>query len=373
MTNAVNDTPNLLAETLDISSRLAKGLENFGRIDPDNIQVGATEKKLVAEFDKVKLYRYEPFEKVTVKTAPVLITYGLIGSYTMIDLQHDRSLVRNLLSRGVDVYVIDWGYATRGDKYLSFDDYVGIYLDDCVDATCENAELDKINLFGICEGGVFTTMYAAQHPEKVANLILSITPIDFAAYKKDNNPAHGLINLWVENLDDTDIAALIDSYGNLPGEIMGGMFNALTPVKTMTKYNLDLVDIISDDKKLNNFMRMEKWLADRPNHPGVAAKQWLIDLYKHNKLVKGEFKVLDEVVDLNDISMPVLNLHAERDHIVPPPCSTALKNYVGSKDYTDMPIKGGHVGIYVSSRLQDIVGDGIFDWLEPRQPKKLNK
>jgi len=281
MTNAVNDKPNLLAET---------------------------------EFDKVKLYRYEPFEKNAIKTAPVLITYGLIGSYTMIDLQNDRSLVRNLLSRGVDVYVIDWGYATRGDKYLSFDDYVGIYLDDCVDATCQNAELDKINLFGICEGGVFTTMYAAQHPEKVANLILSITPIDFAAYKKDNNPAHGLINLWVENIDDADIEALIDSYGNLPGEIMGGM---------------------------------------------VAAKQWLIDLYKHNKLVKGEFKVLDEVVDLNDISMPVLNLHAERDHIIPPPCSTALKDYVGSKDYTDMPIKGGHVGIYVSSRLQDIATQRI--------------
>jgi len=368
MTNVVNNKPSLLSESLEVSSSLAKGLENFGRIGPDSIEVGATKKHLVAEFDKVKLYRYEPFENTTVKTAPVLVCYGLIGSYKMIDIQHDRSLVRNLLSRGVDVYVIDWGYPTLADKFLSFDDYVGIYLDDCVDLTCSNANIDQINLFGICEGGVFTTMYAAHHPEKVANLILSITPIDFAAYKDDKNPSHGLINLWVDNIDDADIEALIDSYGNLPGEIMGGLFNALTPVKTLTKYNLDMIDIIADDKRLDNFLRMEKWLAERPNHPGVAAKQWLIDLYKNNKMVKGEFKVLDELVDLNDISMPVLNLYAEHDHIVPPPCSTALKKYVGSQDYTDMPIKGGHVGIYVSSRLQDIVGDGIFDWLETRQP-----
>ena len=26
-----------------------------------------------------------------------------------------------------------------------------------------------------------------------------------------------------------------------------------------------------------NFLRMEKWLADRPHHPGEAAKQWFKD------------------------------------------------------------------------------------------------
>ena len=39
----------------------------------------------------------------------MLIVYGLIGRYTMADLQEDRSLVRNLLKLGVDLYVVDWG------------------------------------------------------------------------------------------------------------------------------------------------------------------------------------------------------------------------------------------------------------------------
>jgi hypothetical protein len=33
----------------------------------------------------------------------------LFGRYTMADLQEDRSLVRNLLNLGIDLYVVDWG------------------------------------------------------------------------------------------------------------------------------------------------------------------------------------------------------------------------------------------------------------------------
>ena len=36
----------------------------------------------------------------------------------------------------------------------------------------------------------------------------------------------------------------------------------------MTKYNFDLLDVVDDEQKLLNFLRMEKWIADRPHHPG---------------------------------------------------------------------------------------------------------
>jgi polyhydroxyalkanoate synthase len=367
MTKSSNSLINPFSDAFDFSSRLAKGFEAFGNIDDDQVDVGATQKELVAQFDKVKLYRYKPLTKPASGLDPVLIVYGLIGRYTMIDLQEDRSLVRNLLKRGIDVYVVDWGYPSRADQFLSFDDYVGIYLDDCVTQTLENSAYKQLTLFGVCEGGVFTTMYATHKPELVSKLIVSITPIDFAAYRQDEDMSHGLINLWLESMPADDLNDLIDAYGNLPGEIMGAMFQAITPIKSMTKYNLDLLDVFSDEDKVINFMRMEKWLADRPHHPGEAAKQWLIDLYKENKLVKGEFELMGEKLDLANISMPILNLYAERDHIIPPPCSQGLKQYVSSQDYTELPIKGGHVGIYVSSKLQDIVGDGISNWLNSRK------
>lgn len=353
---------------MDFGARVARGAEAISRFDFSEVAVGASPKTQVFQTDKVTLHHYEPLDgaKAGTKTDPVLIVYGLVGRYTMIDLQEDRSLVRNLLARGVDLYVVDWGYPSRADQYLDFDDYVCQYLDECVDAICEQRGVDKVTLFGICEGGTFTAMYAAMFPEKVGNLVLSITPIDFAGDQEDADPSHGFLNLWIRNLDARDIEKMLSAFGNLPGEFMGAVFSAMTPIRSMTKYNLDLLNAAGDDAKLMNFLRMEKWLADRPHHPGRAARQWLVDLYKDNKLVKGEFELGGEKVDLANITMPVLNIFAEHDHIIPPPCSAALGKYVGSEDYTDLCLPAGHVGIYVSSKLQGLVGNRIAEWLAER-------
>jgi polyhydroxyalkanoate synthase len=83
-----------------------------------------------------------------------------------------------------------------------------------------------------------------------------------------------------------------------------------------------------------NFLRMEKWLADRPAHPGGVARQWLNDLYRENKLVRGEFELVGRRVDLRAVTMPVLNIYTETEHIIPPPMTKALRQHVGSKNDT---------------------------------------
>ena len=95
---------------------------------------------------------------------------------------------------------------------------------------------------------------------------------------------------------------------------------------------------MDDEKKLLNFLRMEKWIADRPHHPGEAAKQWLKDLYQDNKLINGEFKLNGRTVDLGNITMPVLNVFAKDDHIIPPATSQALG------------AQGRHQGLHASWR-----------------------
>lgn len=361
-------TENLfLKEATDFFTKFARGAEALSQVKDAEVDVGATPKSLVHAQDKVTLHHYDPLDGVKVQTGPVLIVYGLIGRYTMADLQEDRSLVRNLLGRGVDLYVVDWGHPTRADQHLKLDDYVDWYLDDCIDEICARAGVNAVTLLGICEGGVFSTLYAARHPEKVKNLILTITPIDFHGDQEDADETHGFINLWTRNLEDEDLENLIRAFGNLPGEIMASVFQMMTPVRTLTKYNLDLIEAASDQKKLLNFLRMEKWLADRPHHPGAAALQWLIQLYKENRLIKGTFEMSGKRIDLADVTMPVLNVYALQDHIIPPPCSKALKKYVGTKDYTEIALPGGHVGVYVSGKSQGIVGDGVFDWLMERQ------
>jgi polyhydroxyalkanoate synthase len=365
--NLAQATPaRVLAEATAFSQKLARGAELFAKIRDEDVTIATTPKDEIWRQDKVRLFRYRPLREVAI-VPPVLIAYGLIGRYTMADLQEDRSLVRNLLNLGIDLYVVDWGEPTRADRWLTMEDYIDGYLGGCIDEISARSGGGPISLLGICEGGVFTLCYAALHPTAVKNLILTITPIDFHGDTVENRLGHGFINLWTRSLAAEDVDRLIDAYGNLPGEFMGSVFSMMTPMRTLMKYNLDMLEVMDDEKKFLNFLRMEKWIADRPHHPGEAAKQWLIDLYQQNKLIRNEFMLGGTRVDLGQVTMPVLNVFAKDDHIIPPATSQALGKKVGSKDYTELALPGGHVGVFVGGKSQALLGSGIANWLTERQ------
>ncbi len=71
-------------------------------------------------------------------------------------------------------------------------------------------------------------------------------------------------------------------------------------------------------------------------------------------------------VDLGNITMPVLNIYAKQDHLVPPNASIPLGACVKTKDYTELAFKGGHIGIYVSGSAQREVPPAIGRWLDER-------
>src|SRR3954466_9958313 len=360
MSDQENQTSRFARDMAANAEKMFKATQLIANTRDEDVAIGTTPKHLMMRRDKVELFHYEPMGEATAKT-PVLLAYGLIGRYTMADLQPDRSLVRSLLSKGLDLWLIDWGQPGRTERWLTIDDYVDDYIHAAVERICRETGHDRITLLGICEGGVFTTCYAALHPDKVKGLVLTITPIDFHADRDDPNTHHGFLNLWTRSLDRADVDRLVDTYGGLPGEFMSSVFSLMTPLRSLTKYNVDLIDVIDDEARLMNFLRMEKWLADRPAHPGEAAKQWLKDLYQDNKLVKGEFMLSGRRVDLSLLTAPVLNVFALNDHIIPPTCSRALGQHVGTSDYSEIELPGGHVGLFVSSKSQGTLSRGISE------------
>jgi polyhydroxyalkanoate synthase len=198
------DPVRTFAEAKGFSERFAQGTKLFGEVTDEDVQIATTPNDEIWRQDKVTLHHYHPLAERKVRT-PVLIARGLVGRYTMVDLQEDRSLVRNLLNLGADLYVVDWGNPNRSDCYLTLGDYVDGYLDECVNVIAEQHGLDRINLLGICEGGVFTTCYAALLPQKVQNIVLTLTPIDFHADKLSDRAGHGFINVWTRSLEAVDV------------------------------------------------------------------------------------------------------------------------------------------------------------------------
>lgn len=343
-------------ELTEFNRKLLHGINTLGSLTHDDVQVGTAPKEPVYHEDKLTLYRYTPVVE-ELFPIPILISYALVNRPAVADLQENRSLVRNLLKLGMDVYLIDWGYPSRADRWLTLDDYVNGYINNCVDVVRERHDLDQINLLGICQGGALSLCYASLHPEKVKNLITMVTPVDFHA---SNQPGGGMLRNWGANLDPD---LLVNALGNVPGDFMNFGFLMLQPFQLNIQKYTDVIDMLDDRDKLLGFLRMEEWIFDSPDQAGEAYREFLKDFFQQNKLIKGEVELGGHRVDLKNVTMPVLNIYAEQDHLVPPPSSKALGKYVGSKDYTEKGFPVGHIGMYVSGKAQRDLAPSIADWV----------
>jgi polyhydroxyalkanoate synthase len=324
-------------------------------LEKEDVDLATSPKDLVFQEDLVRLYRFKP-RKETANAVPLLITYALVNRETMMDLEEGRSLIHNLLDLNLDIYIIVWGYPSRVERYVTLDDYIDLYMDDCVDYVRKEKGIDKVNLMGVCQGGTFSTIYTALHPEKIQNLIAMVTPIDF-------DTDDGLLNIWARYLD-ADL--MVDALGNIPGDLMNLGFLMLKPYQLMMDKYIGLVESAKDPRVVESFLRMEKWIFDSPDQAGEAFRKFINEMYKKNSLIKGELEIGGRKVDLKKIDMPVLNVYAEQDHLVPPSSSKNLKNYISSKDVTTKSFPVGHIGMYVSSKSQKTLSPLIADWLFER-------
>ncbi len=343
----------LMEEITETNRKVLKGMEILMNIS--DIDVAPTAKDLVYEEDKMRLFHYKPLTK-KLCPVPLLITYALVNRQYMMDLQQDRSLIRNLLEHGQDIYIIDWGYPGPGDLYLTMEDYINGYLNNAVDIVRERSKLDKINLLGVCQGGTFSVIYAALHPEKIRNLIVMVAPVDF-------DTDEGLLHIWARDLP---IDKMVDTLGVIPGDIMNIGFLMLKPFQLILDKYVGLMDNLDNKETVENFVRMEKWIFDSPGQAGEAIRQFVNDLYKNNLLIKNKLKIGDQVVDLKKIDMPLLNVFAEQDHLVPPSSSKPLNDAVSSTDKSVFSLRGGHIGIYVSAQSQKEMAPTIAEWLMTR-------
>ncbi|ALN91813.1 class III poly(R)-hydroxyalkanoic acid synthase subunit PhaC [Lysobacter gummosus] len=354
MTAPINFSAESLAqEAMAAQNKLRAGLDTLREVG--DIDYGATEREEVWRDGKVVLYRFRGDKAPTAKV-PLLIAYALVNRPYMVDLQADKSIVRGLLERGQDVYILDWGYPDRSDRYLELEDYIQRFLGGAVDHLRREYRMDSVNLLGICQGGAFSLCYSALNPGKVRNLITMVTPVDF--HTSDN-----MLSNWTRGLD---IDQFVDTLGNVPADVMNWCYLTLKPWRLFVQKYVGLIDILDDKRALEDFLRMEKWIFDSPDQAGEAFRQFIKQFYQGNGFVNGGIDIGGRAVDLGYVQMPVLNIYAEQDHLVPPAASKALADLVGTQDYSELSFKGGHIGIYVSGRAQREVPGAIHDWLSER-------
>ena len=334
-------------------SKVAKTIELLSR--GNHISVGDTPNDIVSETRLYRLLHYHSLVK-RVSSTPILVVYALVNRSYVLDLQPNKSWIRHLLMQGFDVYLLDWKSPARIDKYVSFDDYVNSYIDDCVEIVQNNNSSDKITLHGYCMGSSMSAMYTSLHQEKIQNLVTIAPVIDTS---KDTTVIANISK-------QMDIDKLVSYIGYLPPEKLYECYSILKPFKQGVNKYFNLIENIDNESFVQNFLRIEKWLYDTPPIAGETIKQWINDIYKKNLLVKNQFKLGTTIVDLKKINVPLLNIVAEEDHLVSPECSVPLNEVVSSEDKRLIRFHTGHVGLIASSYSQNNVLPKVGQWIKSR-------
>lgn len=312
----------------------------IGLIKRPKPAVGQTPADCVHQENKWRLLRYRPGPEGLRYKRPILLVPSLINRHYVLDLMPGKSFAEYLVDQGHDVYIIDWGTPGDEDRYLSFDDYCDAYLGRAVRKAARISGADKVHLLGYCFGGTLTTIYAARRPEYVASLLALAAPIHF------ND--EGLLSTWVRS-EDFDIKALVDATGLVPWPLMQASFHLLKPTMNLSKA-VYFLDKAWDDEFLEGFFAAETWSNDNVSFPGGCYERYIRELYREDRLVRGQFALSGQVVRLENITCPTLVVAFYHDHIVPLSSAKPLIDLIGAEDKELLVLNGGHVGAVISRK-----------------------
>jgi polyhydroxyalkanoate synthase len=328
-------------------------------------QVGLSAKDTVWTRDKVQLWRYHN-PKVT-KAPRILIVMSLISRSYILDLRPGNSFIEHLLEAGYDVFMVDWGVPDQADSRNTIETYVDDYLPLAVSAACEEAGAKALTLIGYCLGGVLAALYLAGHPEApVRNLVLVATPVDYSKL--------GVIAGLVRQ-GRIDPEKILDDTGNVPADAIRNVFRIRKPTADWVQY-ANLWENLWNDQFLEGYQAMNQWNNDHVPFAGAAMEQMVRLLIRENRLMKGTLRLGGRKVNLKSIRVPVLNVVAEKDDIVPLASAEPLLDLVGSDDAENLKLAAGHVGLLAGRKAAKETLPSIVEWLDAhsdrlRRPRRV--
>ncbi len=279
---------------------------------------------------------------------------------TIVDFHKKQSLIETLIENGIEkLCATDWKTATEEMKYYDIDNYLG-ELNVCVD------ELGgRVTIAGMCQGGWLAAMYAARFPGKVNTLILGGAPIDTGA-------GTGTIREYSQNFPMEFFEELVATGGGLmKGDYMLEGFKSLHPDKQYIDKYVELYEHIDDSEYVKRFENFEKWYEHTLDLPGKWYLQVIKELFKENRLFKGEFIGLGRKLSLDDIKCPVYLLAGAKDDITPKEQVFNAEKRLGTKKseiVKDMA-DGGHIGLFMGSKPLRENWPRIAKWIKAREGK----
>lgn len=345
----------------DPFTQAADQLKTLNKVMTTKAAIAQTPKELIWALNKAKLYRYTPVVPAEKRhPVPLLLVFALMNRPYILDLRPGHSFVEYMVAQGYDVYLLDWGIPGPEDKNLKFDDYTLEYMPRAIRKMKAVSGSEEFSLLGWCIGAILTSIYSALRPDDgLRNLILLTAPLDFS------NKQALTFARWVDERY-FDIDRVLGAFGNMPGEMIDYGAKALKPVENYVSNYLKLWDNLDDPRVVEAWHAMNTWVTDNVPLAGGAFRQLIVDLYRNDRLMKGELMIRGQKVDLSKIHANLLTVIAEGDHITPSCQSEGIMTKVTSEDKELFRVSGGHIGIMAGSGASKHTWPHINNWLAAR-------
>ena len=286
---------------------------------------------------------------------PTLIDAPHAGHTAMIaDYHKGQSLVETLLDSGIGhIALTDWKSATDDMKDLEIDNYLAeviIAIDDLG---------GRVNVIGLCQGGWVAAMVAARFPDKVNKLVLAGAPIDTDA---GNGP--------IKRMAHESPAPFYEELVAMGGGLMKGQYmlqgwKNMHPEQHYIQDHVDLYEHIDDPAHLEKEEIFESWYENPIDLPGRWYLQVITQIFKENRLAKGEFIGLGRKLNLRNITCPAYLLAGATDDITTPEQVLDAAKYLGTPKecVVQKTVPGGHIGLFMGARTLKEHWPQIAQWI----------
>ncbi len=289
---------------------------------------------------------------------PLLVVPSLINRAYILDLAHQRSLLRWLAAQGFRPLLVDWGEPAAVERGFSLTHYIAGRLDAALSAARRQTG-GKPLVVGYCMGGLLALALALRRPQDVCGLALLATPWDFHA----ESPEQG--RLLATSL--VSLAPVLKAFGVLPVDLIQAFFSLLDPLLVARKF-LAFSRLDPSDPKAEAFVALEDWLNDGVSLAAPVARECLAGWYGENVTKQGLWRVAGEPVLPGAWSGPSLCVIPAHDRIVPPGSARALAEALPECEILTPPI--GHIGMVASARAPGMVWQPFLTWLKAHAAKK---
>jgi polyhydroxyalkanoate synthase len=283
---------------------------------------------------------------------PVLFVPSLINRAYILDLSERRSLLRWMAAEtGLRPLLVDWDKPGPDERRFTLTDYIAGPLE----AALTQARLmsaGPIPVVGYCMGGLLALALAARRAADISGLVLLATPWNFHAERVAQ----------AESLARAVAAAgpLLETYGELPVDIIQAMFSALDPFLVTRKF-IHFSQMDMDSQSALDFVALEDWLNDGVPLSGPVAHECMGGWYGRNTPHQNIWTVGGKNIVPQDIDIPSLVLVPQQDRIVPPASANALAEALPHAECRNPRL--GHIGMVAASRAKPVIWEPMADWL----------